>query len=386
MCQLTLICTDSAYLTNELAFATSFLNSELHKDGWGVFNRGQSFKSKFSPHNFPTILSALGPFKKNKTLCVHCRRASKNITTALETTHPFELSNIIGCHNGTLWWEDESPQDNLESRDSDSLRFLTELNQNMDTESDFSSAFEKTMADVTGKFAFIIWDKKAKLYRVIRGESASLYYTVLTSGEERIGIMVNTECHSLKEIIRFTKARIAFSAKEVRTIEFSEPNELEKETSYILDETGYGLDKSGIVKENNRKVTYQAYTSNMFQHLPVENKVERVFADAYKEVTSFMTEYNYSPIDLDIIFRAIFGKSIFESSFEEFSLFVFNLLGYFKPSNNIRRVLEDNIRLKYLEVVENLAIYEQFQLQFPMCLMYPKQLKILARKLFGKGV
>jgi len=347
-------------------------------------------KSVLSPHLNTEKLSMLSTFSKDKILCVHCRRASKNVSVAEENVHPFELKNLIGIHNGTLWFEGESPKENVESRESDSLRFLTELSENMDTIPNFELAFEKTMEKVCGKFAFIIWDKKAKVYRVIRGTSALLYFSVVFSGEQRIGIFVNTELQSMKDIINLVQARFAFSGKEKWKIRFSEPSLLDKETIYTLD--GFGLDKTGVAKEHEKSFLQpkqaRVSTSSDVHDFgdtedtrPFVNHIQNKNGDAYAIISDFMFEYNFSLFEIDVLFRAVLGRSIFETNIVELTLFANRILGYFKPSNNIRRLLDANPRLKYLSVVDSLSRFENLKLSFPLSLMKPAELKAIKKKL-----
>ena len=100
----------------------------------------------------------------------HCTRGAVTVANA----HPFDLDNIVGCHNGTL---SDSSLTNLPSYDKsliDSQVILKEV--------DSGRPLKEIIKDVKGAWALVWWDKETQTLNMCRNDERSLYVAIVSEG------------------------------------------------------------------------------------------------------------------------------------------------------------------------------------------------------------
>ena len=311
MCQLTLINFHNKSINIKQAFNQAYINTEIrNRDGFGVWqdkriNRVVTYPAQTD--YFGEVITKV--IVDDAPILMHCRAASMLYTKKelnMVDTHPFEGENIILAHNGTLEYEDI--KDHPEYTDMiDSEIFMMELDKVWNSDDPVKS-LNDTMLHFTGKFAFLITDKKnGKLY-VVRGLSADLCISYLLGKDDvRLGYIVNTEEVSLKESMKRLTSELVLSGKRYRYVV---PKELEKETIYEATEDD--VVEIGKIKQRTKPVAVTIYSSGV-------TIVGNTLWDKLGR------EYLYLGIsipELDKMFYYLFHKGITSVSYNEISSFL----------------------------------------------------------------
>lgn len=116
--------------------------------------------------------STLGEYKlidtlidqKNIGVIGHCRAGTIG-SASYRTSHPFDLSSLVGCHNGTLNNHQSLGIKNTVS-DSEAIFYL--LNDSKD--------YVKDIEKFRGSYALVWYDKTVGLYYFCRNDDRSLWY------------------------------------------------------------------------------------------------------------------------------------------------------------------------------------------------------------------
>jgi len=250
MCQLTLVHTNNLEYTKIIAAVLANVNSMDNQDGFGLLNVNSN--TIYKTGNPAYIVSKISDHVTDNLVMFHVRKATISASGKREikdeNAHPFYKGNLILFHNGSLSLKEGTVPKEFESK-TDSEFFTHVLADELAKEKDFKKAINNTMSKFTGKFAFLIKNKK-ELY-VVRGKTAFLNQAKLFIGDEQIGFIVNTELTSLL---------IAMSILEniIPGIE-AKYEEVEKESIYQYNPYTMELVKIGEIKENEKE--YKSYIS-----------------------------------------------------------------------------------------------------------------------------
>ena len=411
MCQLTFITTTVPELGKYFLYLASIYNTDIkNKDGWGVYcptsvitkNVTEPLKSldtvRDTIFNLPDYEEIAG-MKVFQGL-LHVRQATtgyvKDKILSLDHTHPFEGENYVLAHNGTLTPENgEIPQGMM-----DSQFFHQELEKNWDP--DPVVALNKTMANFTGKFAFIIYDKITKEFIIARGETADLHYSTLLLDGEDIGFVVNTELYTAKNALAEVGRKMLWDHGKV--LEYDLKN-LRKNTVqrcwYSTDGLWDIFPLEGLVPEKAKKVVYplantptnstvwerggdiitqgtrRTTTETNFFSTPL---VER--NTHYNFLMGFMRRnFLYLP-DIDKLSLYLVSAGIYELTKESFISFVDKLTlleeNYYQKDSYEEWT---KIERRRIEVVPQYEFCEQFGISFPFFLNSEATLKAVKKEL-----
>jgi predicted glutamine amidotransferase len=366
--------TESKVLTRSLFYALSLEDAKLNQDGYGFLSDGIVTRTHLCPTNITNLGGVIRENVNSDRILGHVRLASRGVPVVLENVHPFDLSNLVGAHNGTLWFDGETPPQYGvigESRESDSLRFLTELNTELDHEDNIVTAFNSVMKNVRGKFAFLIYLKKSNKYYAIRGNSADLHLGILYDKEDKqLGYAVNTLKTSLEDAI-FKGSNVSQLCGGVK-IERSVITELSKNTIFELKETG--PEEVGKCIENPI-TTYQSTTSSWSTdsastrtgaYVPVgaSTRKEGDYSNNFQpaiELAKWADKQSLSPADIDLLFVLLMGITVLDSTAEDIAFFTRVV---------IPKVSAPKMVLSYMEKKNITALpsefFKHYKLQFPI--------------------
>jgi predicted glutamine amidotransferase len=253
MCQLTYMNLPKSFLHVGLSLQLVTNASRNNHDGWGIFTEQTGVLKSAESANYK-----LGSILSDKNLSTpaigHVRLKSaayKVLPADVANSHPFEKKNIILAHNGTLSSEVFTDETKI-----DSEIFADALDTHLETTKEsVEIALPKLMENFTGKFAFMIYDKRNKSWYASRGNTADLYIAHI-SLNDRPYYIVNTEKDSLDNwCAQFFLIAGALGNKIhlVKNIFL-----LERESIFKL--TREEPKKVGEVKENYPKVTHVPVT------------------------------------------------------------------------------------------------------------------------------
>lgn len=197
MCELTVVNTHQELLNQLTLYQLVINSSKVHKDGFGVWCNGRTNKTKIQARIITNagkvLLSLVGP----EIAFAHIRQASRGVVDD-SNAHPFETSDFVVFHNGTLEYK-EPPAVALKSNnDSEAFSLALQADRDAFPDMQFSDLLCNTYKKFRGKFAFLIYDKKNKDHYAIRGKTAKLYISYLSNKEEEvIGYLINTDQDNL---------------------------------------------------------------------------------------------------------------------------------------------------------------------------------------------
>lgn len=142
----------------------------------------------------------------------HHRKATyKSTHIQVEHAHPFNYSNIIGCHNGTVLEYDIKKMNTYDKDKIDSQVVLEAINE--------IGSIKDVVADLCGAWAFVWWDKKNRQLNMCRNDRRTLCiaYTedertlfwaseawMLHTALKRTGIKYNGKVYTLRADKHFT--------------------------------------------------------------------------------------------------------------------------------------------------------------------------------------
>ncbi len=335
MCQLTFINTKSSLTNSALLFGILFENTSgvNNKDGFGVYTRGITYRSANVPSkllNFGTAV-ARGQVTRSPVLA-HVRHATGHGAAKLlgkEYSHPFESEDLIFAHNGTL--ELNNDDDNKIFKDTkviDSQKFLTILQQFYSEKrkgkkpglNDIVAALKKSMEKFTGKFAFLIYEKKLNRYIAVRGKTAKLHIARLDKG-----YIINTDEDDLKWGIIQASNFLQIS-NNISIDCVGEVKELDAETIYIL---GQDCEKKiGEITENVKVYVCPATGHGRYSNYgwPSEYREQRQpplitpsnnQPTLARKITQFGRRNLMNPVEIDHLLRFGIGIGLTDISSED---------------------------------------------------------------------
>jgi predicted glutamine amidotransferase len=386
MCQLTFVNLQNQRYNSLLEYIMSIQNSSsLNKDGYGLHTRTAGlFKSGRKPLDLVGTGAMLHEFFVDaEPIMSHVRQATTTAGKRLVDdahTHPFESTNLILGHNGSLEQKierlpltlDKPTWDNM----IDSQRFLYLLEKEYEKNPSITKALTLTMDQFIGKFAFMIYEKKTSKYYAVKGRTAELHIAYLLDGKKRIGYVINTNKTDLDtSLVVFTNL-LAILGHEVS---FSEITPLEDEAIFLLGDTGIRM--IGKVFENYRPIVTVYSEGRSWQggrSFPATTVSEdQILSEQAKYLLRFMPENKLSIRDVDEICYTLYGIPF---------------LGLTEPliTNLVRQVLpglarrndkgKAKIWQELLKMNSAPGIYTRYKLDFPYFLNDFKQLKQALRE------
>ena len=350
MCQLTVIDINNLLLEKLFSHYLPMINADKgNRDGFGCVVGNKMWKTIAQPTGFTLEhLHLTKDIVKPEPILLHVRSASFGIKVTTENVHPFRFGNLIGMHNGTLYFPDEHPtyvRTSEESRESDSKRFFELLNKNYTGK--MVVDLQETMKDITGKFAFLIKEIKTKKIYVVRGKSAQLSYTkILDEDGSVIGILVNTDKLCLERSIN--AVGVIYTLLTGRTLTYISPIDVDEESIFELQ--GYELVKVGELKENPvvyytpakqssalpvRVIGQPIVYANNDRLNPETKRIIIQFIDYFKQTGMYID-------DLDILSNAVFGKVFADLDIEDFRLLNAYVMPQIIVSKNAMKKIVDS--------------------------------------------
>ena len=141
---------------------------QLFKELGGVETLVLDNPDVFDPNNWQ-VKAAVGG------LCFigHHRYCTSGAITAANA-HPFDLDNIVGCHNGTL---SEYSIKDLPSYDKDLIDSQIILK-----EIDSGRVLKEIVEDIRGVWALVWWDKVSQTLNMCRNKERALYIAMVSEG------------------------------------------------------------------------------------------------------------------------------------------------------------------------------------------------------------
>ena len=356
MCQLSLITVDDIDVARVLLTHLLIANSmDKHQDGTGILvkdvdNQPVLKKTEYAAShliNFYEFLTA--EVVTTNPIIGHVRLASINkkvITT--ENAHPFynDKSSITLAHNGTLVIDDEFVtkryvKDTIDMIDSEQFLYILSQEYKANSE-DMVKSLKSSMLKFTGKFAFMIYEGKTDKYYVVRGKTAKLFISEISSrvDDKLIGFVVNTEYNTLLEAIRYTRQITPLFGK---SFDFTIPKLIDEETIFEVNIKENKLDVLDSIIENTKVVTPVVYTSGtVYRRSDYDYEDENWWntrfpfkggsnsnANPLTELDSiilklndFCEVYGFSIEELDYLMFLVFGTPMLGLTARDFTYFV----------------------------------------------------------------
>jgi hypothetical protein len=207
------------------------------------------------------------------------------------------------------------------------------------------------MSGYTGKFAFLIYEKKTGKYFAARGSSATLFTSELSIKDLKIGYVINTEEEGLSWGLVRTKNIFNVMGYDLR---YTKP---EKLPECKIFELGDSIKEIGDIKEN-RKVEPAVIIGGVSVN-------ENHFLRNTTTIINFCEEVHISIRTLDEICYIIFNKGLISLSKEDINTLINKVIPYlrsrFEPRsfviwdklmkqtglNNQRLILERGLQFPY---------------------------------------
>lgn len=247
MCQLTWMNLPKSFLYTGLALQLVTNANRNNRDGWGIFTEQTGIVKSAEPASYK-LGATLAKENLSTPALGHVRLKSaayRLLPVDITNSHPFEKKNIVLAHNGTL-----SSDIFLDEKKIDSEIFADALDEYLEKNKEsVEVALPKIMADFEGKFAFIIYDKRNKVWYAARGNSADLHVAYI-SLNGRNYYVVNTDKDTLD---MFCASYFLIAGSQGNAIY------LRKDIALLPQESIFRLErdevkKVGEIKENYPKV------------------------------------------------------------------------------------------------------------------------------------
>lgn len=335
MCQLTFANTNNRLLNLITATVAVEYNSRtVNKDGVGFSYKGEIIRWPTFPMNVPDMGVHLKKLVKGTSgIMCHVRQATTGAKLSIDDTHPFESSNLILAHNGTLkrkiYLKDDEGK-------MDSRIFLDELEVTYQEDENLVLALDRAMKKFTGKFAFLIYDKKNKVYYAARGTTANLSMSAVSTPDgTNIGYVINTDQDDLLKIAAIVWDISGYLGTPII---FGEPKKLEDNSVYILAKDS--IVHAGKVTENYvASTTYSTRWPSVSNGTGNNNKGNgtEIFDVYLEEAINFLTVYSLSIGDINIISNLVLKKGLFELCEEEIKILVRNILPQIRCDKKFRK-------------------------------------------------
>jgi hypothetical protein len=355
-----------------MVYELAVIGSEKHDDGCGVIcpdNRiWKSAMEAGKITNLGDILDSI--IVDKKPIPFHIRSATWGIEVTKENAHPFDGKHFILMHNGTLLPRDgEEPKD--KKHDSDSLRFLNELDETKGKNPEFSfpDVFNKTMENFAGKFAFIIREKETGIDYIIRGRTAELWISTVKDNDNNIGYVINTSNITMKDAFHHFVNIGAFMRVSDGELKLSEPVLLKAETIYeakstALLEIGTTKEFTPVKKEDKKESKTTSLINRVrgeiIPKVREDSDIGKIIKSAIK-IYEFLSEHSMTLLDLQIMFKIMGGLSLLETTMEDIVMFV----DYMIPKISATKPLKTQVRLILNGKSFPNEVYGKYNLEYP---------------------
>ena len=386
MCQLTFVNTNDKEFNKRMLVNQFLVNTVVrHKDGWGFFTEKSGvFKTRLEPWNTSDIGEVIkDSIENNEPILAHVRLATyTNLEKEIsdEKAHPFETANFIVAHNGKFEGDIIKEERFKGMIDSEIFAHILEETYKKFPKMSPEKLINQAYADnFTGKFALLVYFKPKKRYYIIRGKTAELHKIDVFKGKTResskkIGYVINTEKIDLIRAFKF-----ADKSSQLTSDEFyfrSEIEELEKETSYIVNTTF--LRKLGEMKELNKVVTTTFSVGghdDTWKNDSLRNRRSYAPAVSYDSTEKFLIklydEYGLSIPEIDRFFIEITGFAAITADKNTFELFQEMSEPFLKFHGEHKHNLWKNLIKQFSNPLD---AYNTYKLQFPYFLNSIKDL------------
>ncbi len=389
MCQLIFVNAGATDLNRMLSFQLSKFDSEFtNRDGFGIFTKGGIWKSVTEPAKIPNVGIILREKIKNPgPVLLHVRAASKGIAVEEKNVHPFESKDFVLAHNGTLFDKDEVTtwdETKDESRPSDSLMFLNELQNQYTKKKGVVEALKEAMALFKGKFAFLIFCKKDNTYYAVRGRTADLHIAYISAvtpeGElSPLGYVINTLETTLEKAL--SEVCHLYELGTGRTL-FYEIKELEKETIYQCNDTdvveigkitevsAWGATNfigAGVAATKNIMTRVRDQSSRSF---PIVNTPQHgdstrelsLFGDRVQKIRRIAYQNCINLADVEKILTVTLGVALSDMEETDVEILANEVFPRLIPQGRVNKFIENKKGIPHLD----LQFFEDNNLQWPL--------------------
>lgn len=380
MCQLSFINSNDKELNKSILLNQYLVNTvNTHKDGWGFFHKEFGV---FKTHLNPWITSNLADIiekriKNDEPILAHVRLATatnkvKEVCT--ENSHPFETNDFVVAHNGSFEGDILSEKRFKDKIDSEIFTILLQEAYDKNPKMSIIKLLEEAYTkNLTGKFAFLIYFKPKDKFYVVRGRTASLYmsyvssYNIKTEKEKKIGFIINTEKNDIIRAFQFAEQNNLMKTELSYTI--TEPELLKLNTVFQVNKTG--IREIGTLTQVEKVVTTPVYQNNRllngYNHREERNRrynYSAYSAEDHDEILlNLYDSYGLSPEEIDLLFLEITGMPIVAASKEYFEIFEDMLDAYLVMHTDHKHNLWR--KLTEFDYGQKLNCYEKYNLQFP---------------------
>ena len=366
MCQL-IFCNinNRNFLRKYTLFQAIIDSNGRHDDGYGhYYEGGNVLRTKIAAKNISNLGDLLSDVNKTKIMA-HCRDASIGIPVEDIYSHPFESNNFILAHNGALNVRDGIILEKTSLSDSENFLFVLDKVYEKDNKKDVPKAISNTMKNFHGTFAFLIYEKKTKLFYAVRGKTKTLFTSEITIDNTK-GYVINTEKDSLDQCTTIVKKLMEL---DKTNIEISDSKVLEAEKIYLLGET---IKEVGTIKETSAPVYTGWVGRNRSTTLPANNTIKKGIdfvpplpinvSKLFDVIEEWLWLHNLSLRDLDLALFTKYGTTKLSCSEGELED-IFEIL---KSAVNITDATSAKV-FKFVREWGQLSsdFYIDYKLQFP---------------------
>ena len=366
MCQL-IFCNinNRNFLRKYTLFQAIIDSNGRHDDGYGhYYEGGNVLRTKIAAKNISNLGDLLSDVNKTKIMA-HCRDASIGVPVEDIYSHPFESNNFILAHNGALNVRDGIILEKTSLSDSENFLFVLDKVYEKDNKKDVPKAISNTMKNFHGTFAFLIYEKKTKLFYAVRGKTKTLFTSEITIDNTK-GYVINTEKDSLDQCTTIVKKLMEL---DKTNIEISDSKVLEAEKIYLLGET---IKEVGTIKETSAPVYIGWVGRNRSTTLPANNTIKKGIdfvpplpinvSKLFDVIEEWLWLHNLSLRDLDLALFTKYGTTKLSCSEGELED-IFEIL---KSAVNITDATSAKV-FKFVREWGQLSsdFYIDYKLQFP---------------------
>ena len=366
MCQL-IFCNinNRNFLRKYTLFQAIIDSNGRHDDGYGhYYEGGNVLRTKIAAKNISNLGDLLSDVNKTKIMA-HCRDASIGVPVEDIYSHPFESNNFILAHNGALNVRDGIILEKTSLSDSENFLFVLDKVYEKDNKKDVPKAISNTMKNFHGTFAFLIYEKKTKLFYAVRGKTKTLFTSEITIDNTK-GYVINTEKDSLDQCTTIVKKLMEL---DKTNIEISDSKVLEAEKIYLLGET---IKEVGTIKETSAPVYTGWVGRNRSTTLPANNTIKKGIdfvpplpinvSKLFDVIEEWLWLHNLSLRDLDLALFTKYGTTKLSCSEGELED-IFEIL---KSAVNITDATSAKV-FKFVREWGQLSsdFYIDYKLQFP---------------------
>jgi len=234
MCQL-IFCSinNRDFLRKYTLFQAIIDSNGRHDDGYGhYYEGGKVLRTKIAAKNIINLGDLLSDVNKTKIMA-HCRDASIGVPVEDIYSHPFESDNFILAHNGALNVRDGIVLEKTSLSDSENFLFVLDKVYEKDKNKNVPKAISNAMKNFHGTFAFLIYEKKTKLFYAARGKTKTLFTSEVTINNTK-GYVINTEKDSLDQCTNIITKLLQLGKTNIT---ISDSVVLNSEKIYLLGET-----------------------------------------------------------------------------------------------------------------------------------------------------